>query len=68
METLKKKNTQDGFKWTEECTEALDTLIKSVTLYSLYPSYFSELPPLFSLHFPYVSSPYLPEPLMRSSP
>ena len=31
METLKKKNTQDGFKWTEECTEALDTLIKRVT-------------------------------------
>ena len=31
METLKKKNTQDGFKWTEECTKALDTLIKRVT-------------------------------------
>ena len=31
METLKKKNTQDGFKWTEECTESLKALIKRVT-------------------------------------
>ena len=34
----------------------------SVTFYSFYPSYFSELSPSFPLHFPYVSSLHLPKP------
>ena len=37
---------------------------RGVMLHSarLYPSYFSELPPLFPLHFPYVSPPHLLKP------
>ena len=31
METLKKKNNQEGFKWSNECTKALEVLIKMVT-------------------------------------
>ena len=31
METLKKKNNQEGFKWSNECTKALEVLIKKVT-------------------------------------
>ena len=31
IETLKKKNNQEGFKWSNECTKVLEVLIKMVT-------------------------------------